>query len=395
MRAGDLGRRRDAILAAASDGEHDRERRVRGVPADGDVGPPVALLPQIVLDSRFGILEQILVDRAFTVERGELLEAVRRQCVALEAHADGQTGVDADDEVDAPAIVAGDELQRTVGLVESSFLEAPHVGVEMLLNARPHEYVAGLRLQPAQELFARNQRVLLDRHFPDHGARSRIDAERQQRAVRIVLNLRRRLDLGAEIPMIRIELLERSYGGVDAPDGRRRAVALDDGVAEETGREPQSAGEIDALNIVERDQSEAQRHTSARPLSGLDLNILEAPEAVDMSDRFAHRGSRQGVTDSYLDQVVDRRVRGRPLLDEQPHLFDRSAQVQTGGRLGACRYCTEGREEREGEQPRPAKDSGPHQNLCRTRKSSAYVPSPTWVTTQPRRSFWSYSRMIT
>ena len=78
----------------------------------------------------------------------------------------------------------GDRLERAVGLVEPPILEAPHVVVEPLLDARPQKHFAGRGAQLAQELLARDERVALDGDLPDDGAWPGIDGERQQRPVR-------------------------------------------------------------------------------------------------------------------------------------------------------------------------------------------------------------------
>ncbi len=114
LRPGDLGGTGDAILTAAGHVEHDRERRLRRLPADGDLGLPVALLAKIVLDPRFGVLEQILVDRTLPFDRRELLETIRGHRVAtlkVEAHAHRQTRPDGDDQIDGPAILGLDRLE--------------------------------------------------------------------------------------------------------------------------------------------------------------------------------------------------------------------------------------------------------------------------------------------
>ena len=231
LRAGDLGRRRDAILPPARHRKDDRQRRGRGLAPDRDIRLPVALLTQVVLDPRFGILEQVLVDRPFALERRQFLEPIGGQRLAsleIEAHRHRQARGDADDEVDGPAILRRDRLQRSLGLVVAPVLQALHVGVEAFLNARPEIDGPGFGAELAQEGLTRDERVALDGDLADDRPRPGVDGERQPRAVGVVLDLGRGLHCRAQKPMVRVQLLQRPDRRVDAPDRRRGAVALDD-----------------------------------------------------------------------------------------------------------------------------------------------------------------------
>ncbi len=184
LRAGDLGRRRDAILQPARDREHDRQRRGGRLAPDRDIGLPVALLTQVVLDPRFGIFEQVFVDRPFTFDRRQFLEPIGRQRLAtlkVESYRHRQPRGDADDQVDGPAILRRDRLQRSLGFVVAPVLETLHVGVETFLDARPEVGGPWLGAQLAQEGLARDERVALDGDLTDDGPWPGVDGERQLR----------------------------------------------------------------------------------------------------------------------------------------------------------------------------------------------------------------------
>ncbi len=120
--------------------------------------------------------------------------------------------------------------------------------------------------------------------------------------------------------------------------------------------------------------------------AGLDLDVLEAAEAVDVRDRFAHRRQRQRLTGPHLDQIEERRARSSARFSTSSWMsLDRTAGVLTRGRLRPHGRTAQASHQNAHRRPAAptGRRAGAHQNLWRTRKSSAKVLSPSWVNTQP------------
>ena len=179
--------------------------RVGRFTADGHIRFPVTLLTEIVLDSRLGVFEQVLVDRPFPLEWRQLLQPIGwhgRAALEIKPNGHRQASRDRDHEIDRPAIVGRVGLERAVGLVVPPILQVTNVVVETLLDARSLKHLPGLGIDLAHDRFAGDLRVARHHDTADDGAWPRVDRERQDRAVRVMRDLGRRLYLGAEIPVI-------------------------------------------------------------------------------------------------------------------------------------------------------------------------------------------------
>ena len=217
---------------------------------------------------RFGVLEQVFVDRAFALERRQLLQPIGRQRhrpLKIESHRHRQPRRDADHEIDGPAIL---RRRPTAACPRPRSSAGPSAAARRCRDV-PGCAAAGNAAPGSAPSWRRNssrgdERVALDGHLADDGARPGVDGERQQRAVGVVLNLGRRLDCRAQIAVVGVQLLQRPHRGVDAADRRRGAVAIDDRAAQQPGRQAQRARELDPLNAVKRDEVEAERDAPAR-----------------------------------------------------------------------------------------------------------------------------------
>ena len=160
--ASDFCRSSHAVLSAAVDRKDDHDSPVGRLAPDGDIRLPVPLLAQIALDPRFGILEQVLVDRSLGVERCQLLDALGRQRVAFEADRHRHARRDEHHQVHRSALISLQGLQRSLGLVETALLEPANVLVKTFLNARPLIRASGRDAKTAQKNVTRLARVPLD-----------------------------------------------------------------------------------------------------------------------------------------------------------------------------------------------------------------------------------------
>ena len=201
---------------------------------------------------------------------------------------------------------------------------------------------------------------------------------------------RRGVDRGAKVAVVGVELLQRADGRVDAADGRRCAVAVGDRAAQRARRQPERAGELDPLNAVERNQVEAQRARRparpsprpGRPGTGRGCRCARSTRARRPSTAAGRRASRS-------DRAAAASTR-RLVLDQQLDVGDLTAPTILAGRRTAPRRGRRQHRTANASRTRVSavrRGQTPHQNLWRTRKSSAKVPSPFCVMTQPRRSF--------
>ena len=171
----------------------------------------------------------------------------------------------------------------------------------------------------------------------------------------------------------------------DASRLRGAAEALGQRVAQAPLGQPEVAPKLHPVDGAHRDEVVAELDGAIGRVDGFDLDVLEAPEGVEVSDGRAHGRHRQRLPDARFDQIDERGIGGRHAFDEHTHLGDRFARERFRRPLpGSGRRSTDD-ERHEQEQP------DAHQKLRRTRKSTANVRSPVCVSTKPRRSVWSYS----
>ena len=176
-------------------------------------------------------------------------------------------------------------------------------------------------------------------------------------------NLSRGVDGGAQVAVVEIQLLQRPNGGVDAADGWRCAVAVRHSAAQLARGQAERAGKHDLLNRVKGDQVDAKHHAARGAGRRLDLHILEAAEAEDVRDRFAHGGGRERIAAPHFNQIENSGINGRLVLDQQLDVFDRSPDVLGGHRLRPTRAGAQDGDREQDESPCRSVMTTPHQNL--------------------------------
>ncbi len=328
--AANLDVARNAIDEAALDLKHHGKRSFGFLSAIGDLSLPVALLTKVILDPGLGVLQQVLFDRSFLLDRHERAETVLRKTIALESHRDHGAGIYVDGEVDARCLFDLDRLERGGGKVEPAFAEILHVFVET-----PSELFAEIRIpwcgaQLRQERRPPEPGFPIDVDIADLRERARLDLKRQQRPIWIVPFFEHRLYPGPRVAVLRIEVLEEPRSIFGAANRRALAEAVGDRAAQRALRERDVPRKADPLNGVERNQVVAKRDATRRPVGRVDLNILKPSEAVKVDDRLTDIGHVEWLPDACLEQVEERRILRRRVLEIERDGIDRAPNVGAG-----------------------------------------------------------------
>ena len=374
--AGDLHAfRHDPKGRALPHEEDDVELSLRLQRTDGDVGFPEPLLLQVGTDAADRILEQVFVDRTLALERHQFGLLVGWQRIAFEADGDDRAGQDVEPQIGGAAIV-GDPRQLAGHRPQvAAALEAPRVIREPLVEALAFVHPARRQGQALQHRLARGLRLADDFDGTDAGLRAGLDVEDQDGSLRIVQLGRIGADRDAEVAVVLVELFERPHHLRDASRLRGAAEALGHGVAQAPLGQPEVAAKLHPIDGANRDEVVAELDGAIGRVDGFNLDVLEAPEGVEVSDGRAHGRHRQRLPDARLDEIDERGIGGRHAFDEHTHLGYLFARERFRRPLpGGGRRSTDD-ERHEQEQP------DAHQKLRRTRKSTANVRSPVCVST--------------
>jgi hypothetical protein len=162
-------------------------------------------------------------------------------------------------------------------------------------------------------------RRALDVHASDRRALTGVDDEEKRGRLSPRLHFDGRTDARVEEAMIVVIRLEDARDLVGARRGRRRAVAVEDVVAQLSRRELKISSERDVRhgaegNKVVRDD-DAPLHRLAR-----DAHVLEAAERHQMDEALADRNRRERRTHLRLEDPPEFGLRRRLAFDHEPHV---------------------------------------------------------------------------
>ena len=182
------------------------------------------------------------------------------------------------------------------------------------------------------------------------------------------------------VTVIAEQVHQRGFDVARPSAGRRVAEACGHPAAEGALGHPEFALELDARDSVHGLELVVDRHAAGRGVN-IDLDRLEAAQAMEVGDGLADVAHRQRAADASLDQIDERRLGGALSLDVDGHLADRLGDVPGRRRLLPARG---GRHEQQCAQRN--RGTKTHQKLRRTLKSTENWRSLVCVSTQPTRS---------
>ena len=137
------------------------------------------------------------------------------------------------------------------------------------------------------------------------------------------------------VPVVVEELHQRGRDVRRTPDRRRRTETGRHPVAQAALRHAEVPLELDTRDAVYRLELVVHVDAACR-VTDVDLNVLEAAETVKVRDGFAHVAHQEGLADTRLDEIHERRL-GRALtFHVDRDVADCPADVLGGRRLLAA-----------------------------------------------------------
>jgi hypothetical protein len=306
-----------AIEGPVPDGEHDVERIAGRDPLVRRVAVAVALRPEVILDARLGVLQQVLVDRALTFGRHELGQLLRGQGVVLHRHGHERPAEKRDEEVDGGPVVRHLGVRRDAGLVVAA--RAPVLGrrVEPAPDGHTVVVVAPSHRHARLDVggIGRILGPVGDRPHP----RPRAARHPEHDIARLVRRRGHDLDRRPEMTPIGQVILDRPRD-VGGPAARRRgAEAILDEAPQFALGEAEIAAEDDAPHFAQRHEVDVDAHpVGLRGHGHLDVDV--APHAHQVHDRVAHGIHRERRPGADLDEAFELRIADAPAFRPQLHL---------------------------------------------------------------------------
>jgi hypothetical protein len=195
------------VPAPAGDGEGNRQRAIALVAAVNRLGVAVAAGVQIRLDGARGVLEQVLVRRAFRAHGDEPLALCLGQRISREGDRDERSAIDGDGDTGCSV---RRELHRVQGtrLVVAARAQAVLVALQLAGDRLGVVRLSLAHGRHGEEGVAIDLIELVEIDAADDRPGSRVDVEDERGAIGIVRLLEPRRDAGVRIASTGIDLAQ-------------------------------------------------------------------------------------------------------------------------------------------------------------------------------------------